>query len=876
MRMRPILSCLLACLVLAGLAAPRINGYYHFVHYGPYATASEAIIEKFDRQALLDDTVYFYVSNQQPSLAPNDSYEALVSQVRQALAVWNSVPSSALRIRYGGISDGGLRSQSPAGEILFAELPPGVIGLGGPVTEGQAADGFVPIVRSQVILSNTLTGTLRPRTSFSELFFNSLVHEIGHALGLQHSLASSAMSTDLTRSTTRSLPLAPDDVAGLSSAYPADGFRERFGSISGRVSADRGIPVHLASVVALSRGGLAVSGLTAPDGTYQIEGLLPGSYLLYTHPLPPATQQGLGPANILLPTSSDGRPILPSSPFRTIFHGGDSGPESSLAIEVRPGETTMGIDFRVRSRQDVPLHSVATYSFPGNGAPGVHPAFLNTTEETGFVLAAGQGLPENLSRLQVEPINSSAQVVGPRLFAGDLRFARLDFQLSPFDSARSVHLLFQLGDDAYVLPNAVRLTSAPAPLVYWLTPRFDAGENVWSLSGTGFDSRSSVYFDGLPARILETNPGQGTNPDQGEILVEPPPGPPGHRAVVTVYNPDGQSSALTLPDGNITFSYAPGDSPALSMTPSSAAPDNDILLDIQGQNVTFVPGETVVGMGTADIVTRDVKVVGPTRLLAAITIRKKAMPGSYMLSVTIGLQVVTSPAAFRVLDSQPANDQKPLVRFGGLVNSATLEPDLSPGVRATLIGENLVGGSGSGEVAGSQVSVTLNGARATLFDVGRDLIRLQIPVDIEPGQAVLVVDNGVAESEPILARISRASPGLFRVLHQDESLVDRANPARPGEELALVATGLGSAFFSDQTASGSTPSAVQTTYLIVGKFRVKPISIQAVPNELGLFSVRFQAPRQTAGGGFPVSLLTDGFRSNALEVRLAAPTIAVR
>ena len=867
--MRGVQSCLFACLVLAGLAVPRIQGYYHFVHYGSITTAAEAAIEKFDRTALLDDTVYFYVSNQQPALAANDSYEALISQVRQALAVWNNVPSSALRVRYGGISDGELRSQSPAGEILFAELPPGVIGLGGPVTQGQVGEGFVPIVRSQVILSDTLTATRRSRTSFSELFFNSLVHEIGHALGLQHSQASAAMSTDLTRSTTRALPLAPDDVAGLSAAYPAEEFSDRFGSISGRVTADRGFPVHLASVVALSRGGLAVGGLTAPDGTYRIEGLLPGSYLLYAHPLPPATQDGLGPANIVLPTSGEGREIPAGNPFRTTFYGGDSGLESSAAIEVRSGEMTLDIDFRVRSRLDVPLHSVTTYSFPGNGAPGVHPAFLNATEETGFVLATGQGLVENLWALRVEPIGASLQVLAPRLFSGDIRFARLDFQLSPFDSTRGVHLLFRLLDDAYVLPNAVRLTSAPAPLVHWLTPRFDVGDNVWSLRGADFDWRSVVYFDGLPARILETNP------EGGEILLEPPPGPPSHQAVVTVYNPDGQSSALTLPDGNITFPYAPGSPATVGFSPSAAAPDSDILIDIRGQNVTFVPGETVVGMGTADIVTRDVKVLSPTRLLAAVTVRKEAMPGSYMLSVTSGLHVVTVPAAFRILESQPPSDQKPLVRFGGLVNSATGKPELSPGVRATLIGENLIANSDSGDLAGSQVSVTLNGQAARLFEVLRDHIRLQIPDNAEPGLAVLVVDNGVALSEPILVRINRASPGLFGVVHQDESAVDRGNPAGPGEELALVATGLGGGFFSDQTPTGNM-SAIPTTYLIVGQDRVKPTSIQAVPNEPGLFLVGFQAPRQMGGSAFGVSLLVDGFRSNTLEVRLAVPGVAIR
>ena len=867
--MRSVQSCLLACLVLAGLAAPRIKGYYHFVHYGPNAAASEALIEKFDRTALFDGTVYFYVSNQKPALAANDSYEALVSQVRQALAVWNNVPTSALRVEYGGVSDGDPRAQSPAGEILFTELPPGVIGLGGPVTRGEASDGFVPIIRSQVILSDTLMAGRRPRTSFSEMFFNSLVHEIGHALGLQHSLASSAMSTDLTRATTRALPLAPDDVAGLSAAYPAAGFYERFGSISGRVTTDRGSLVHLASVVALSRGGLAVSGLTAPDGTYRIEGLLPGSYLLYAHPLPPATQEGLGPANIVPPTAGDGRPIPAGSPFRTVFYGGESGPGPSAAVEVSSGETTAGIDFQVRPRRDVPLHSVTAYSFPGNGAPGVHPAFLNTTEETGFVLVTGQGLAENLSQLRVEPIGASLRVLAPRLFAADIRFARLDFQLSPFDSARGVPLLFRLADDAYVLPNAVRLTSAPAPLVHWMTPRFDAGDNVWSLRGADFDPRSLVYFDGLPARILETNAGAG------EIIFEPPPGPPGHQAVVTVYNPDGQSSALTLPDGNITFAYAPGDSPVVRLTPSSAAPDSDVLIDIRGQNVTFVPGETVVGMGTADIVTRDVEVLSPTRLLAAVTVREEALPGSYMLSVTSGLQVVTAAAAFRVLDNQPPDDQKPLVRFGGLVNSATLKPELSPGVRATLFGKNLVANSGLGDLARSQVSVTLNGQRARLFDIQPGRIRLHVPVGVEPGRAVLLVNNGAAESEPILVRISRASPGLFRVVHRDQSAVDSGNPARPEEELALVATGLGRGFFLERTANDGV-SAISTAYLIVDQVRVKPVSIQPVPNEPGLFLVGFHAPRHAAGGAFAVSLLVDGFRGNTLQVRVAAPGLTLR
>ena len=124
-------------------------------------------------------------------------------------------------------------------------------------------------------------------------------------------------------------------------------------------------------------------------------------------------------------------------------------------------------------------------------------------------------------------------------------------------------------------------------------------------------------------------------------------------------------------------------------------------------------------------------------------------------------------------------------------------------------------------------------------------------------------------------RISRASPGLFRVVHRDESEVDSANPARPGEELALVATGLGRGFLTGETANDNV-SAISTTYLSVGEARVKPSFIRPVPNEPGLFLLGFQAPRQAARGVFAVSLLVDGFRGNTLEVSVAAPRVALR
>ena len=111
--------------LLALGAAGVLPGYYHFLHYLPAdgLEPRRSIVEKFDLSALTDQTVFFFVSSTRPRTAANDSYEAMVSQIRQALMVWNSVPTSALRVAFGGVSDTPLPGAAPAGEPIRAMAP---------------------------------------------------------------------------------------------------------------------------------------------------------------------------------------------------------------------------------------------------------------------------------------------------------------------------------------------------------------------------------------------------------------------------------------------------------------------------------------------------------------------------------------------------------------------------------------------------------------------------------------------------------------------------------------------------------------------------------------------------------------------------------
>jgi uncharacterized protein (TIGR03437 family) len=852
------------CVLLLGLAATSY-AYTHFVHYREGQGFQRPIVEKFDLAALVDQRVYFYVAKDGPKLAPNDSFEALVSHVRQALAVWDSVPSSRLRVAYGGLTEGLPDSGPPAGEILFAELPPGVIGLGGPVTWGEARDDFVPIVFSQVILSNDLTLGSRPRQSFSELFFNSLVHEIGHALGLQHTLTSSVMSTDLTRATSRAQPLGADDIAGLSALYPASRFYESYGSISGRVTTTAGNPVHLASVVALSAGSAAVSALTAPDGTYRMDGLLPGPYQVYVHPLPPANQAGLGPANIVLPVLDTATRIAASGPFQTTFYGNTTDLGRTPAVVVRAGGVTTGIQFQVTPTDQLSLYGVTTYSFPGNGAPGIHPAFLDQTQEVGFLLAYGQGLTENLAALTVEVLGEELHARKPQPYEGYNRYIRLDFDIEPFSRVGPKHLLFRLPADIYVLPSGMHLTSQPAPVIHWVEETAGAGQQgVWSVHGVNFDPLSTVYFDGLPAQIV------GIDAEGNEIQVVPPPGPPGHRAIVTVYNPDGQSSALTLPDGNVIFPYFSSGAASLTMSPDYIHAGTDRVVEIRGEGVSFLPGETVVGFGNSEVIARQVEVLSPTHLRAVVTVPPESTNGNYLVSVTSGLLVMTLSQRLRTGDA-PLNLEggPPTVRYGSVVNSATMTRDLSPGVLASLFGENLTPAAALSEAAlsgsprqGGAVKVTFNGQEAVLFAVSRRQINLQIPPSVQPGSAELRVSVGGAVSEPMLVEIARVSPGVFGVTRRDDSWVAGSNPAGPGENLSIMATGLGGAAWVRTTPSGALDSPVQVQ---LGSARLSPEAIEPVAGMPGLYRIRFSLP-QGLSSATQVSLLVGGRRSNIVEL----------
>lgn len=828
------------------LVASSAFGYYHFVHFLTPGPPYTPVPEKFDLRVLADRTVRYYIAREGPAaLAPGDSFESVVSQIRAAAAAWNDVATSELRLAFGGLAGEESRaSATPALEVLFDEIPPGLIALGGPTTRGDvAADpngSFVPITRAVVILNRDLSA----QRSASEAFFLTAVHEIGHALGLQHTLTSSVMSTSITRATSRARPLAPDDVAAISLLYPTPQWRQTTASIAGRVTLS-GSGVNLASVVAISPQGAAVSALTNPDGTYRIEGLAPGSYYVYVHPLPPPVYGEVSPANIVLPRDGAGEPIPVGPYFETAFYPAAKSVEAARALVVRSGEPLEGIDFSVSARAGLDLYAVSTYSFPAS-VP-VPQGYLHLSGSRRFLVASGIGLSTGTGPapgLGASVIGGSAVIAPGGLlpYAPDPRFVQINLDFHPFSGTGPRHLLFSLNSDIYVRPAGFHLVSSPPPAISQLLRTSGPdGRPAVAVVGQNLSAATRIYFDGVPAAVLSAA--------DNALVVEPPPARSQHRATVIAANPDGQSSWFIHGADSPVFDYDAKVAAAAIVSPSSLPAGVEAMVEVVGANTRFAAGRTELGFGSKDIVVRGVWVLGPTRLLANVRVGEAA-DGVWPVTVVDGLEVI-SPATLQVTR---ASGQVTLV--GPVWEAATGKAGAYAGATALVRAGRLPAG-----ISANALTLTVNDQPAVVRSLDGDLIAFEVPASAAVGPAVLRLRTPQGEAYPIVFTVRPAPPQVLSIVAAPDQPVGPGRPARPGDLIRLQVARLG------EPGEAIAPERVT---IDVGGARHVPERVVAVSGRPELHEIQFllgtSAP---AGDAVPLIVAIDGRESLPVTLPIA-------
>lgn len=653
----------LAALVLTLFSlAASASAYYFYVSFNTSSGPYNPIVKKFNLNALNNNTVPYFISNQGPvNTVAGDSYQGIVSEIRAAADVWNSVSTSQLRLGYGGLFTAGTTETAPGIDILFNDdIAPGIVALGGPMTTGGTGydangNSFIPIMRSKLVLHSDFS-LIRSdqRASYSELFFVTLVHELGHTLGLQHTLTSSVMATQTTSTSTRATPLGADDIAGVSLLYPASGYLATVGSISGRVALN-GSGVNLASVVAIPPSGPAISSLTNPDGSYQINGIPAGIYYyVYVHPLPPAIA-GLEvtPDNIALPMDANGNSIQPNyTAFATQFYtGGNGGTQDwtqAQTIFVSAANVVSGINFNVNSRASEAVSSVRIYGFSPTNVPVINGPITLGSQNPMPLAADGSGLLQTnntvMPGLSVSTLGGVARISHLRPYPPPTPYIAVDALLSLGAGPGPKHLLFATPNDLYILPSGFTAVIYSPPSINNTVPTYDSnGNRAVAIYGSGFASDTRIFFDGQ-AGVIE-----GVQSD-GSLLVTPPPAPGSYTANVVALNSDGQSSSFIQPTP-ATYTYDPAGVPSLTVMPSMIPPIGSTVVDIVGVNANFT-GATTVGFGTSDAVVQTITVLSPTHLSVVVSASNAWVPTSG-ISVTTGLQIVSQATGNQISATDP-------------------------------------------------------------------------------------------------------------------------------------------------------------------------------------------------------------------------------
>ncbi len=597
-------------------------------------------------------------------------------------------------------------------------------------------------------------------------------------LGLQHTLTSSVMSTEITRATTRARPLADDDVAGISILYPSATFLPRTGSMSGQVTMN-GSGANLASVVAISPIGPTVSTLTNPDGTFTLQGLPPGSYYVYAHPLPPAFTGETTPANIRPPLDSSGAAIPMSGYFTTQFYPGTRDPNSATTVFVSAGQVVNGINFNVASRQAPALSSVTVYGYYGQNA--VYPAPILGTGNGSTLVATGVGLVPGANQLasglNVGVLAASGASVRP----GSVRYYSnpyMQFYVAPVFSwaPGPRHLLFSTTDDVYVLPSGLLLVSNQGPMISSVTPATDEkGARAAVIAGNNFDSTTRIYFDGAQAVIVKQNP-------DGSLVVTPPAALPGHRANVVALNGDGQSSLFTQPSGGPSYQYDASDAvPSISVVaPPALWAGSEAMVEIDGVNTSFIDGQTVVGFGSSDVVVRRLWVTGPNRIVMNVSIGATATPGATSVTVATGLQLVELAQGFQIT---AAPSKTPLVIVPPVVDAVAGTTGASVGGLALLSVPTLA-------APPSGLSLNVGGQSAFVVSSDNSQVVFQVPAGLAVGPATvkLQVQNTDA-IQPVLMNVNPPAPQITGGYWGGGIALDAAHPAHPGSVVGLYVAG---------------------------------------------------------------------------------------
>jgi uncharacterized protein (TIGR03437 family) len=215
----------------------------------------------------------------------------------------------------------------------------------------------------------------------------------------------------------------------------------------------------------------------------------------------------------------------------------------------------------------------------------------------------------------------------------------------------------------------------------------------------------------------------------------------------------------------------------VKLSPSALPAGVRAMVDITGVNTNFADGFMKVGFGSSDALVRGIWVLSPTHALVNVQVPDNALPGSSYASVISGFQVNAQQNGFQI---NPPVPNLPVVE-PALINAVWVPSGVYPGSTVSLFGSNL---------GGAQTKVTISNVPAAILHASATQINLVVPASLQPGPAILRLNNGTTNAYPVVVVIASAPPSISSVQSVSNVNISATSPAHPGDILNLQVTGL--------------------------------------------------------------------------------------
>ena len=198
--------------------------------------------------------------------------------ISDALQAWADVPTADIRWRVIDVVEGVGETRQDGRNTVFVDAD---------TTVGGYASGFQKRhpERPDVWQTTECDVGLNSNAATS---LGVLIHEFGHCLGLGHAARHDPFGPDPIMSYGPSNGIAADDAVGASLLRPAPGWIEGTGNISGRTTFEGEAARFVAIGVIRNDDGAArriLDVLSNVEGEFVAEGLSPGAYVLWVHPI---------------------------------------------------------------------------------------------------------------------------------------------------------------------------------------------------------------------------------------------------------------------------------------------------------------------------------------------------------------------------------------------------------------------------------------------------------------------------------------------------------------------------------------------------------------------------------------------------------------